>query len=98
MNKLNQEAILHYLRENKDFLRAEFGVTQIALFGSFARNEARYDSDVDLLIECKRVCIINSFYLREYLEKAFGRKVDIAHFESVRRFYRRRIDKDLVYA
>lgn len=49
MKALNQHHILSYLREQKDFLETEFGVTKIALFGSFARNEERPDSDIDLL-------------------------------------------------
>ncbi len=53
MNTLNREIILAYLRTNKQLLEEEFGLTQIALFGSFARNEAHSDSDIDLLIELK---------------------------------------------
>jgi len=38
------------LRENAPQLRA-LGVRRVGLFGSFARNEMRFDSDVDLLVE-----------------------------------------------
>lgn len=98
MNKLDQKAILCYLRNQRDFLESQYGVTKIALFGSFARNEARADSDVDLLIECKLRSFSNRNSLRQHLEKEFGRKVDVTYFGSVRSFYRRYIDKDLIYA
>ena len=79
-------------------MEKEFGVTQIALFGSFARNEARDDSDIDLLIEAKEKCFENRFYLREYLEKVFKRKVDVGYFDSVRSLIMKNIKKDLRYA
>ena len=64
MENLDQQKILTYLRDNKAFLQEEFGVSKIALFGSFARNEADETSDVNLLIKCNRVCIENTNYLQ----------------------------------
>ena len=97
MKKLDQKAILLYLKANKKVLKSKFGVTNIALFGSFARDEADEQSDVDLLMKCDFVCIDNLYHLQVHLEQAFGRKVDIAHFNSVRKFYRKRIEKDIIY-
>nr|VFK18990.1 MAG: Nucleotidyltransferase domain-containing protein [Candidatus Kentron sp. LPFa]VFK35720.1 MAG: Nucleotidyltransferase domain-containing protein [Candidatus Kentron sp. LPFa] len=42
--------IIHLLRANESIIRA-FGVRRIGLFGSYQRDEARADSDVDLLVE-----------------------------------------------
>ena len=98
MEQLNQEIILGYLRSQREFLEKEFGVTRIALFGSYARNEAREDSDIDLLIEAKEKCFENRFYLREHLEKQFKRKVDVGYFDSVRSLIMKNIEKDLIYA
>lgn len=98
MHTLTREEILTYLRANKEFFEKEFGVTKIALFGSYARNEAHNASDIDLLIEMKEEDFTTRFYLREYLEKHFNRKVDVGYFNSVRIFIRRRIEKDLIYA
>ncbi len=97
MDTLDRRAILDYLQEHKDYLYTEFGVTKMALFGSFARNEAHAESDIDLLIECERASFSNRFALKEHLEKEFGRSVDVGYFSSVRRFYRRYIAKDLIY-
>lgn len=98
MEPLTSDIILACLRSNKEFLEKEFGVTKIALFGSFARNEARDDSDIDLLIEAKEKCFENRFYLREYLEKEFKRKVDVGYFDSVRFLIMENIKKDIKYA
>ena len=48
-----REDMLVALRNAKPLLDS-FGVAHVSLFGSFARDEARQDSDVDLLVEFKR--------------------------------------------
>jgi len=48
---LTQQQILQFLSENKTFLRSEFHVSKIGIFGSFARNEEGPESDIDVLIE-----------------------------------------------
>ena len=46
---LRRDDILRTLRENRSLLDA-FGVARLSLFGSFARDEGRDDSDVNLLV------------------------------------------------
>ena len=98
MDILTKEDIIQYLRTNKKFLEEQFGVTKIALFGSYARNEAGLNSDIDLLIEVKLQDFKNRLHLKEHLENHFKRKVDVGYFNGIRIFVRRRIEKDLVYA
>jgi predicted nucleotidyltransferase len=50
---LRREEILRALRDSRPLLDA-FGVARLSLFGSFARDEGRQDSDVDLLVEFSR--------------------------------------------
>jgi len=52
-NGLEKEDILLFLRKNKAFFKKELDVDNIILFGSYARDEATSDSDVDILIESK---------------------------------------------
>ena len=40
---LNKDIIISFLRDNKDFLLQEYGVTKIGLFGSYAREEQTMD-------------------------------------------------------
>jgi uncharacterized protein len=98
MEQLSSDTILAYLRANREFLEREYGGTKIALFGSFACNEAREDSDIDLLIEATLKCFKNRFYLREHLEKQFQRKVDVGYFDNVRSLIYKNLEKDLKYA
>ena len=95
---LNKDAIILFLRKNKEFLEKEFGVTKVALFGSYARAQERQDSDIDLLIEVKVKDFRNRFYLKEFFEKEFGKKVDIGYFDSLKKIVQREIEEELVYA
>lgn len=97
-DNLNKEIILTFLRNNKNFLEKEFGITQIALFGSYARNEQKSTSDIDILIEMKQHDFKKRFYLKEYLEKSFGKKVDVGYISSIRSIVRRHIEKEIIYA
>ncbi len=49
-----------------------------ALFGSFARGEADKTSDVDLLVKFSKPIGWAFYGIAEDLEKALGRKVDLA--------------------
>ncbi len=44
---MNRDEVLNMLRAHKPTLAARFGVTELALFGSFARDQATDRSDVD---------------------------------------------------
>ena len=48
---MSREQILEMLIRSKPTLQAQFGVKNMALFGSIVRGDAREDSDVDILVE-----------------------------------------------
>jgi len=95
---IQKEEILKLLRENKDFFKKEFDVDNIMLFGSYARDEATVDSDIDILIEAETKSFDQKFDLKLFLENKFKKKVDIAYIDSVRQFILRFIKKELIYA
>ncbi len=51
--ELNKAIIFEELRRNKEVL-INYGVRQIGLFGSFARDEGKDDSDVDFLVDFEK--------------------------------------------
>ena len=69
--------ILNKLRELKPILSKEYAVKRIGLFGSFADNNADQNSDIDLLVELEKPIGWKFFSLEIYLEKVFGRKIDL---------------------
>lgn len=66
------------LRRNRAHLNDGFAVGSLALFGSVARNEARPDSDVDLLVEFARpIGLLHLAKTAVFLEELLGRPVDL---------------------
>ena len=60
-------------------------VKRAAIFGSFARGEARSKSDIDFLIEyeSKTKSLFDLIDLKSELEDSLGRKVDIVTYNSI---------------
>ena len=96
---MQREQALKILSNHKIELRHKFGVKSIAIFGSTARNEARSDSDVDILVEFEEpVSYFTLANVQFYLEDALGIDVDLATPGALRSPIRERVYKDLVYA
>lgn len=75
----------------------EHGATDIRVFGSIARGEARADSDVDLLVtfEAGR-SLLDHAALISQLAKLLGRKVEVASERGLKPRYRERILREAV--
>lgn len=50
------------LRERHEEIERRFSVKHLALFGSIARDEAREDSDVDVLVEFEGSAIFDGYF------------------------------------
>lgn len=99
MIKITRDEILDLLRSLKDDLTARYKVRRIGLFGSFARKEARDDSDVDILVDFNEGAdLFDLIELSQYLEEKIGRHVDLATPRALRPEIRDGIYRDVVYA
>ncbi len=59
---MDRDQTLHLLAEHKAVLAERFGVKRLALFGSFARDTARADSDIDLLVDFDEVATSQRYF------------------------------------
>jgi len=69
--------LVEKLRKQLPVLRRRFGLKRMALFGSYGRDEAGKESDVDLLVEFERPVGLKFTELAEYLEEVLDKKVDL---------------------
>jgi predicted nucleotidyltransferase len=98
---LTKNDIIENLKEKEKLLREKFHVKRIGIFGSFARNENSDKSDIDFLVEFDiplESYIQNRLNLIEYLEKLFGRKIDLANPNSLKPLYKNTILNQALYA
>jgi len=91
-----RDEILKTLRDRREEIRA-FGVKELGLFGSFARNEARMDSDVDVLVDLQRETFKDYMGLLNFLEQLFGRKVDLVMKDTIKPIIRNRVLDETLY-
>lgn len=69
------------LRENIPYIKKEYGVTRLYLFGSMARGDNRPDSDVDILVDMPpKIFLVSG--LKDYLEKLLDSSVDLVRRHS----------------
>lgn len=98
MSVATKEELIRMIQSHDAELKA-FGVKRLGLFGSFVRNEAKPQSDVDLLIELEigRYGFVNFSRLWFFLEELFGRKVDLLTPESLSPYIGPHILKETEY-
>lgn len=77
---------------------AEKPVKRAFLFGSYARNEADQESDIDILVELDHSKPIGMkfFSYQDELEQLLKRKVDLVSDGGLSKYIRSFIDKDKV--
>lgn len=82
------------LRANKAALQDRFGIAQVGLFGSYARNMQTRKSDVDILVEFQpgvKYLLEIRLELEDFLKNIFDTEVDVAHLKYVRPYFREKI-------
>lgn len=96
---MRRDETLALLREHKPVLAERFGVVDLALFGSTARDEAEPGSDVDILVTLARQGPWGSPYseVLEYLKELFGDSVDLVIDNELRAEFRPYVEKDAVH-
>lgn len=77
MNSRNRATILKIIEKEMPYLRDHFGVEKIALFGSFARDDATDESDIDIVVSLSKPLGFTFVQLADYLEEKLGGKVDL---------------------
>jgi len=78
-------------------IAAQYGATNIRLFGSRARGDARSDSDVDFLVDMPSGCsLLDVGRLVMDLQDVLGCKVDVVEPEGLHWYIRDRVLKEAV--
>jgi len=96
----SKEEILNFLHKNYVEITKKYHLTKLGIFGSFARDEQREDSDVDILIEIEEgTPNIHDLKtsLNKYLSSSFNRSVDIAREKYLKPYAKEFILKDTIY-
>ncbi len=92
---MTRDELLTKLRELKPWLE-EQGIINVRLFGSYARDEAGPDSDVDLLVDMSKPLGWDFFGIERRLGEQLGMKVEMGTEDSMHRLVRRNAVREAV--
>lgn len=83
-NVLTRDEAFRRIRKAETRIRS-LGVRRLALFGSVVRDEARLDSDVDVLVEfhAEQRSFDRFIELAEFLESLLGRPVELVTVDAL---------------
>ena len=95
---MGRNEVLDPLREHKAALARRFGVAELSLFGSFARDQATDDSDIDLLVRFDGPATSKRYFGTQfYIEDLLGRRVDLVTEKALRPELRPYVERELVH-
>ncbi|MGE5340962.1 MAG: nucleotidyltransferase family protein [Candidatus Omnitrophota bacterium] len=95
---LRKDDALSYLGAFKERNRSKYHILKLGLFGSFARNEMREDSDIDIVVELEKPDMFNLIGIKQDLEEVFSRSVDIVRMrKNMNKFLEGRIKKEAIF-
>ena len=94
---MKRSEVLRILREQYTELSERYNIASLSLFGSVARDDARADSDVDLLVEFSRpVGLFQFIELQQRLEALLGGKVDLGTPRSLKPRIKERVLQEAI--
>ena len=95
---MNRDDILAVLRRFKRDYGEQYGILEIGIFGSIARNEPRPDSDVDICIKTRTPDPFALVHIKESIERLVHKHVEIVRVrEKMNPFLKERIEKEAHY-
>ncbi|HRI46979.1 MAG TPA: nucleotidyltransferase family protein [Ignavibacteriaceae bacterium] len=95
MNRIEIQLIL---AKHKTELKNKFGVVNIGLFGSYARDEEKTESDIDIAVEINKADLFILASLKEYLQEILKKSVDIIRMrDNMNQVLKNRIEKDVLF-
>jgi predicted nucleotidyltransferase len=95
---MERDQILALLKRHKRQLK-KYGILSLSIFGSVACNQARKNSDIDILVDFEKpVGLFEYARLKMYLEDVLGREVDLVTPEALRKELREDILREAIRA
>lgn len=94
---MKRSKVLEVLTRVKPDLARRFGVVQLILFGSTARDQAEPDSDVDIVVSFDGPATSRRYFgVQFHLEDALGCPVDLVTEKALRQELRPFIEQEAV--
>lgn len=94
---MTRAEVLERLRAHRPALAERFGVVELAVFGSFARDEATDESDLDILVKFNGPATSRTYFgVQFYIEDLLDRQVDLVTHKALRSEFRPYVEREAV--
>ena len=95
---MDRTQAIKLLTDSKPLLASRYGVIELALFGSTARNAAMNTSDIDILVNFDGPATSDRYFgVQFYLEDLFGCPVDLVTGKALRPELRPYIEAEAIH-
>jgi uncharacterized protein len=96
---MDKHSILEKLRSLKPALYEKYGVNELALFGSYSRDEQTQESDIDIMVDFNKPIGIEFLDVVYLLKEEFkAAEVQVVSKNGIKEKYYDRLKHDLLYA
>ena len=86
------------IKDELEYLREEYKVKEIGIFGSYVRGDVEKDSDLDILVTVDLSIDLLAFIeLEHYLSEKLGIKVDLVMKDALKPYIGKQILKEVIY-
>jgi len=94
---MNRDQLIEVLKEHKPTLAQRFGVVELALFGSAARDRVEDESDVDILVRFDGPATSKRYFgVQFYIEDLLDRPVDLVTEKALRNELRPFVEREAI--
>ena len=97
----SRDEIIKKIKGQYSYLSQQYGIRRIGFFGSVAMDTAGQDSDIDIVVEFDRPIGLKFIEFIEYMEKLFGKKVDVLTKDGIKNIRVKNvsteIEKNIIY-
>lgn len=91
------DQILKILREKKPDLQKRYPISELGVFGSYARGDNNENSDIDILVDFNGRIGIKFISLAHELEDTFRMKIDLVSRGGIKPKYLPYVEKSLIH-
>ncbi|MGB7413140.1 MAG: nucleotidyltransferase family protein [Thermosynechococcaceae cyanobacterium] len=93
---MRREQAIDILKNYEQSIKG-FGIASLSIFGSVARDEAHFDSDIDILVDFLEAPTFDRYMdLKFYLEDCLGKSVDLVSYKMLKPQIRQAVEKEAI--
>jgi hypothetical protein len=92
-----RDEILRILSQKKPDLQARYPISELGVFGSYARGDYNEKSDIDILVDFNDRIGIGFIQLAHELEDMFHHKIDLVSRKAIKPRYLPFVEKSLIH-